>query len=409
MRPRYQEGQIELRNGQWWLRVRDAEGSRKREFLALQSEYPQFRPDSKTDMQKLRTAISSRIAPILARYNSGVSTSAASNRILSLSVAHFIEQSYFPRLDWRLQQPAGNEFHIEPSTVKGYKDIFKNHVQLSTFGKIKLIDVNETETRRFMESLDQHLSHTSHLRIKNFMRGVFSWAIQDGIFRNVNPFSNMKAGGSTKKNFGKMDERQRKIAQSNSHAYTLEEVAEMLDKLPEPARTVCAVAAFTGLTRSELRGLKWSDYDGETISVSRKVWGNHIGAPKTEAREAGVPVIATLRKVLAKYKVSNQGRPIEQDWMFYGMKSKKPLDFGNLSRRDIPQHINGAWFGFHAFRRGLGTRLNEFGVDSETIQVILRHSDVSTTQAFYILPDRKKTEAAMKRMDDVLKKYGIKG
>jgi len=38
----------------------------------------------------------------------------------------------------------------------------------------------------------------------------------------------------------------------------------------------------------------------------------------------------------------------------------------------------------------------------------LRHGDVSTTQAFYILPDRKKTEIAMKRMDTVLKKYGIK-
>jgi hypothetical protein len=65
MRPRYQEGQIELRSRQWWLRVRNTDGSRKREFLALQSEYPQFRPDSKTDMAKLRAALSSRIAPIL--------------------------------------------------------------------------------------------------------------------------------------------------------------------------------------------------------------------------------------------------------------------------------------------------------------------------------------------------------
>jgi len=184
MRPRYQEGQIELRSGQWWLRVRDAEGSRKREFLALRSEYPQFRPDSKTDMQKLRAALSSRIGPILARYNQGVSGAAASaSRTLSLSVSEFIEQSYYPRLDWRLEQPAGNEFHIEPSTVKGYKDIFKRHVQPSKFGKRKLIDVNETETQRFMESLDQHLSHATHLRVKNFMRGVFSWAVTDGVFR----------------------------------------------------------------------------------------------------------------------------------------------------------------------------------------------------------------------------------
>jgi len=287
----------------------------------------------------MRAALSSRIGPILARYNQGVSGAAASaSRTLSLSVSEFIEQSYYPRLDWRLEQPAGNEFHIEPSTVKGYKDIFKRHVQPSKFGKRKLIDVNETETQRFMESLDQHLSHATHLRVKNFMRGVFSWAVTDGVFRGVNPFSNTKAGGNTKKNLGKMDERQRQVAESNSHAYTLEEVAEMLDKLPEPARTVCAVAAFTGLTRSELRGLKWSDYDGQTISVSRKVWGNHVGAPKTEAREAGVPVIPTLRKILAKYKASNFGRPIEQDWMFYGLKSKRPLDLDNQSRRYSRSH-----------------------------------------------------------------------
>jgi len=35
-----------------------------------------------------------------------------------------------------------------------------------------------------------------------------------------------------------------------------------------------------------LRGLKWEDYDGETISVRRKIWGEHIGPTKTEAREA---------------------------------------------------------------------------------------------------------------------------
>jgi integrase len=71
-----------------------------------------------------------------------------------------------------------------------------------------------------------------------------------------------KAGGQTKKEDAlkglteKERLRKNKIQASNEHAYTLEEVAEMLDKLPEPARTVCAVAAFTGLARSELRGLK---------------------------------------------------------------------------------------------------------------------------------------------------------
>ena len=41
------------------------------------------------------------------------------------------------------------------------------------------------------------------------------------------------------------------------------------------------------------------------------------------------------------------------------------------------------WLGWHAFRRGLGTRLKEPGVDDTEIQSILRHTDVSATQAFY--------------------------
>lgn len=96
--------------------------------------------------------------------------------------------------------------------------------------------------------------------------------------------------------------RRQKIQASNNHAYSLLEVADMLEKLPEPARAVCAVAAFTGFTRSELKGVKWSDYDGEQISIQRKIWTGEVESPKTEAQEAGVFVIPLLRKILVKYK-----------------------------------------------------------------------------------------------------------
>ena len=260
--------------------------------------------------------------------------------------------------------------------------------------------------QEFLESLPQTLSHQTHLRIKNFLRGVFTWAITSEAYQGSNPMEGTKAGGQTKR-IGKLTERQEKIRASHEHAYTLEEVAEMLDRLPEPARTVCAVAAFTGLTRSELRGLKWSDYDGKTITVQRKIWNDYVGAPKTEAREAGVFVIPLLRKILAEYK--KDFPPGEEDWVFRGDKFLRPLDLDNLSRREIPQYIDGAWFGWHAFRRGLGTRLNEADVDDKDIQSILRHADVSTTQAFYILPNRERAEAGLKKLDKTLRrKYGIK-
>ncbi len=95
--------------------------------------------------------------------------------------------------------------------------------------------------------------------------------------------------------------------------------------------------------------------------------------------------------------------------MFYGQKEKKPIDMDNLSRRDIPQFINGAWFGWHAFRRGLGTRLSDMGLAARDIQSILRHANISTTQGYYIFPNQEKAKAGLKKLTEtVRKKHGVK-
>jgi hypothetical protein len=52
---------------------------------------------------------------------------------------------------------------------------------------------------------------------------------------------------------------------------------------------------------------------------------DHIGAPKTEAREAGVYVIGLLREILAKYKT--QFPPVGDGWMFRGKKMLIPIRF----------------------------------------------------------------------------------
>jgi hypothetical protein len=107
--------------------------------------------------------------------------------------------------------------------------------------------------QRFLDGLPAHLSHSTNLRIKAFLSGVFTYALVEGVMPGGwNPMDPTKASGLRKNiegvNQKELTEREKKIKASNQHAYTLEEVAEMLDKLPEPARTVCAVAAFTGLT-----------------------------------------------------------------------------------------------------------------------------------------------------------------
>jgi integrase len=81
---------------------------------------------------------------------------------------------------------------------------------------------------------------------------------------------------------------------NETHSYGLREVETMLAVLPEPAATVCAVAAFAGLRRAELRGVRWEDYDGEQIMVMRSVWEGFTNDPKTKRSKAPVPVSTCL-------------------------------------------------------------------------------------------------------------------
>lgn len=417
MRPRFQQGQILHKGANWVLRYHEdrvVNGITKRvrtnAFLAPFAEYP-WEP-TKQNLATLRSEFNDKINSVLVPVNRGAPSSSASG---AANLDEFIEHSYFPRLKWRSSVPAGNELHIELSTINCYNDIFNVHVKDNPVAKIRMRDFTPRDGQRFLESIDQELSHQTHLRIKNFVRGVFTWAIADGAFQKANPMTTAKAGGWTKAShapsLADLPEgeriRKQKIRASNNHAYSLEEVAEMLDKLPEPGRTVCAVAAFTGLARSELRGLKWDDYDGQFINVQRKIWNQHIGAPKTQAREEGIFIVPVLRKIIAKYK--REYPPASNGWMFRGERLLRPLDLDNLSRREIPKYINGAWFGWHAFRRGLGTRLYEAGVKDKDIQAILRHADVSTTMAYYICPDKTRAEKGLRKFSKMAQsKYGIK-
>jgi NAD(P)-dependent dehydrogenase (short-subunit alcohol dehydrogenase family) len=78
------------------------------------------------------------------------------------------------------------------------------------------------------------------------------------------------------------------------------------------------------------------------------------------------------------------------------------LDLENLADRVIKPILkaNGVqWKGWQAYRRGLATNLKKLGVPDTTIQAILRHESVSTTQRFYIKTAREDTVDAMKQLE----------
>jgi integrase len=193
----------------------------------------------------------------------------------------------------------------------------------------------------------------------------------------------------------------------------LGEVDTFLRCLSEPARTVIAVCAFTGLRISEVRGLQWQDYDGQAIQVRRSVWQTHVGPTKTVESEASVPVLPFLRKVLDAHRAwSTRTQPL--DYIFSGKRRGTPLNMANLARRVILPAIaevmldNGPlqWKGWHAFRRGLASNLFGLGISGKVIQGILRHSDINTTMQIYVQTDQTAAREAMQKLEEDMSPLG---
>ena len=399
MRPRGQRGQIK-QHGSNWLFVYYLNGKRTHVVLAPVTAYPFRNPEH------VREAFSQKISDLLRLANAAVPNAAMLDGLLTLG--QYIEQVYWRHCEARQSLEGAN--HMEPSTIHGYQKLYNKHVAGTNIAKLQINQVTTKDGQDWLNSLPQNLSHKTHLRARAFLSGVFTAALQSNVITGTNPMPATKAGGMSKgRKLSELTPREKKIRESNHHAYNHEEIALMLEKLPEPARTVVAVAAFTGLTRSEIPALKWEDYKEGEIFVSRKKWRGHIGAPKTEAREAGVPVAPLLHEILAKYKANKQFPAVEGDWMFYGQKEKKPIDMDNLSRREIPQHINGGWRGWHAYRRGLGTRLSDMGMSATNIQSILRHANIATTLGYYVFPNAEKTKVGLKKLTETVRKtYKVK-
>jgi integrase len=359
-----QRGRIFRKGPSWFLQFRRAE-FREGKPVQVQAivRLAQF-----SDTYRSKRDVESLAAPHLSAVNTNDSAD------LGLTLNEYMEKHFFPAAATRLR----------PSSLKGYKDIHRVHIK-NSIGAVRLRDFKTSTAQTLLDSLSG-FSHQTLLHVRNVLSGVFSHARRTDLWTGVNPLVSVRVGG--------------KKTRPDRHAYTLDVVIDMLAKLPEPARSVVAVAAFTGLRESEIRGLRWSDFDGSVLNVQRSVWRTHVGETKTADSAASVPVIPALVKILKKHRKRFPGEP--HGYIFAGQRRGFSLNLDNLSRRIIIPAVGGAWHGWHAFRRGLASNLNRLGVDGKTIQELLRHGSMGVTMKHYVVIDRSETANAMKKVERLL-------
>jgi integrase len=293
----------------------------------------------------------------------------------TMTLIRFVEDRYLPFV----------EECKRISTFHGYRNMWKRY--LKPHGEISLRDFRTADGEHILESIakESKLTSTTLAHIKALLSGVFRYAKRKGVIHSENPMRDVvlpkgKPPGET-------------------HAYSLEEITQMLNVLPEPAATIVAAAAFTGARKGEVRGFLWENYDGEQVYISQSFWRGHVLAPKTRKSNAPISVVAQLAQRLGFHR-SLSGNPAND--LMFPSPAGKPFNMDALARDVIvPLAMKAGveWHGWHAFRRGLATNLHRLGVSDTTIQRILRHANVAVTQSCYIKTADSDAAAAMQQFE----------
>jgi integrase len=391
-----QTGYLFHRGQSWFLRYYDTDFSGKRiqKCEKLKVAYG--------DEYKTRRSVQPFVDEILAPLNSGLLNPQA-----TMPVTEFVDTIYLPEYV---------EKRLRAASLKQYRDVYNNHLKIR-LGKLTLRTFRTVHGEQMLADIaaKAKLGRSSLRHCKAFLSGCFKQAKRLGILDGQNPVQDVS--------IPRVPE-----AEQDTYAYSLPEIKAMLAMLPEPARTIVLTAAFTGLRKSELRGLTWASYNGEQLSVDRSVWNSTVSEPKTKRSRSPIPVVPLLSEALEAHRL-RAGKLAQPELPIFQAGNGQPLNLDNIARRVIipalspcavcqqqeSEHLPDGhafernknlplWHGWHAFRRGLATNLHTLGVADKDIQAILRHSNIGLTMNVYV---KSVNESQVSAMDSLSEKFAV--
>jgi integrase len=186
------------------------------------------------------------------------------------------------------------------------------------------------------------------------------------------------------------------------------EVCELLKQLESPFRLLVLLDVTTGLRRSELFALKWSDFDLPTlrININRSIFEGVVGKCKTRASQNPVPVDPYVARELLEWKTRTKFRKVT-DWIFtsptYGLHPFWPnrvltrVIQPAAARAGITKRI-----GWHTFRHTYSTLLVANGENVKVVQELMRHASSRSTIEIYTQATIEDKRAAQQRLVQML-------
>lgn len=255
---------------------------------------------------------------------------------------------------------------------------YKRHID-KELGSMRLDKIKRPQLQRIMDKLAlTRKPPTLHNAIKP-VAAVYRRAIRDEVVTE-NPCVGLEIERATG--------RRERIAPS-------EEITKLLSVLPEDMKAMFACAAYAGLRRGEILGLRWEDvdFDKNLIHVVRQYDVHNSSFIQTKSRTTRrVPMLSELRKLLI------QRRSLTTEEVF------APRAFSTFTRqtRKIWEDAKMTPITLHECRHSFASICIDAGLNLKVIGSFLGHASVTTTMDIYghLLPGSE--ESARDLMDAYL-------
>lgn len=246
------------------------------------------------------------------------------------------------------------------------------------FGKAHIADIQQIDVQKYFNSVRSNsgepLAKSTLDKHKLILKSMFDAAIDNDLCYK-NPVKNIK--------FQHVSE------SAVKHVWTKEQADKAEEYARQHLRLDIVLYLNTGLRRSELLGLKWTDVDfeGNMLHVQRAVVQTKgqivIDRPKSVSSDRIVPFSESFCKYLKKFRNDNEYVIGTDGVMSPATYSKHFSKFMNKLSEDTGVPVLTP----HELRHTYGTLKREAGVDIYTIQKVMGHSDISITADIYVHND----------------------
>jgi integrase len=187
------------------------------------------------------------------------------------------------------------------------------------WGSFNIRDIRTVAVESWLRQLrrqdGQHLANSTKAKISSVMSVLFNHAIRcEWLEQGRNPITFV---------------RQSAMRQVTPSVLEPEEIQALLSELEQPFRLMVLLDVTTGLRRSELFALKWSDIDfwNLLIDIRRSICEGVVGNCKTETSRKSIPFSLDVAANLWLLK-ENTNYSAPDDWVFASPRVK-----GKSSRR----------------------------------------------------------------------------